>query len=171
MKQMHKEFDEESPGLSLREIYFTIFRHQRLIVCVAGGIAVIAAAVALFFMKQSYESSANLLVRTGRESMAIDPTAGAGDQVRMRTRDEEIRTELEIIKSREVIDAVVTSLGMDFFLKQQEQEDSSLVKKITRWVRKAFAAGDDDRPRRPGRSRNFATVFSMASWTESKSSP
>jgi uncharacterized protein involved in exopolysaccharide biosynthesis len=143
MKQMHKEFEEESPGLSLRELYFAIFRHQLLIICVAGGIAVVAAAAALFFMKQSYESSANLLVRTGRESLAIDPTAGVGDQIRLRPREEEIRTEMEVIKSREVIDAVVTSLGMDFFLKQEEKGEGSLASKIMKWVSRALGTGGD----------------------------
>jgi uncharacterized protein involved in exopolysaccharide biosynthesis len=120
---------DEKPGLSLRDLYFTIFRHQRLILTVAAGIAVIAAIIALFFIKPAYESSANLLVRTGRESMAVDPTAGAGEQFSMRTRSEEMNTEMELIKSREVVDAVVTSLGTDFFRKQSLAEKDMLPKR------------------------------------------
>ena len=42
-------------------------------------IAVIAVIIALFFIKTTYESSTDLLVRTGRESMEVDPTSGAGE--------------------------------------------------------------------------------------------
>ncbi|MBN2108190.1 MAG: hypothetical protein JW832_12270 [Deltaproteobacteria bacterium] len=143
MTQMNKEFEDESPGLSLRELYFTIFRHQRLIVTVAAGAAVIAVIAALFFIKTTYESSADLLVRAGRESMEVDTTSGVEGPSRMRNRGEEIQTEMEIIKSREVIDAVVTSFGMDFF-KQPEAGAGMLIKKFRSWIRQA-ATGEGDR--------------------------
>lgn len=145
MKQMNKEFDEESTGLSLREIYFTIFRHQRLIVTVAGGIAVIAVFVAIFFIKTTYESSTDLLVRTGRESMEIDTTSGTGSPARMRSRDEEIQTEMELIKSREVVDAVVASLGMDSF-KPQQNSPGVVMKKLRSKILQAITAEGERGP-------------------------
>jgi uncharacterized protein involved in exopolysaccharide biosynthesis len=146
MTRMNKEFDDESPGLSLRELYFTIFRHQRLIVSVAAGIAVTAAIIALFFIKTTYESSTDLLVRTGRESLEVDSTSGAGVSPRMRNRDEEIQTEMELIKSREVIDAVVTSLGMDFFLKQQQAGVGMLLKKASSRALQAITGVAERKP-------------------------
>ena len=148
MTQMNKEFDDENPGLSLRDLYFTIFRHQRLIATVAAGIAVIAAIYALVLIKPEYESSANLLVRTGRESMAVDPTAGAGEQFSMRSRVEEMTTEMELIKSREVVDAVVASLGMDFFSNLQQAENDMLLKKVLKKFKEGilrFITGEGER--------------------------
>lgn len=141
MQKQH-EFISEQPYFSLRDLYFTVFRHQRLIACVAGGIAAVALIAVLFFIKEPYESSANLLVRTGRESMAVDPTAGAGAQRSMRSRAEEIRTEMEILKSREVIDAVVESFGLDYFLAQQQDSPRSMLKRLWKKLgRPLLAAG------------------------------
>jgi uncharacterized protein involved in exopolysaccharide biosynthesis len=133
-----EEFEQDSPGLSLRELYFIVFRHRLLILGMAGGIAAAATLAALFFISRTYESSANLLVRTGRESMAVDPASGGFQQIRMRSREEEIRTEMEIIKSREVIDAVVTSLGMDFF----RQRPAGPLAQLSRlWSSRSCATG------------------------------
>ncbi len=146
MQHQH-EYTAERPDFSLRDLYFTVFRHQRLIACVAGGIAAITLIAVLFFIKEPYESSANLLVRTGRESMAVDPTAGAGQQRQRRSRTEEIRTEMEILKSREVVDAVVGSFGVDYFLTQQKDGPRSMLKKLWKqYARPLLAAGQSPPP-------------------------
>ena len=146
MTQMNKEFDDESPGLSLRELYFTIFRHQRLIVTVAAGAAVIAVIVALFFIKTTYESSTDLLVRTGRESMEVDTTSGADGPPRIRSRTEEIQTEMELIKSREVVDAVVTSLGTDFFSSSNRAAIGMLIKKLRSRIWQVITGEGEPKP-------------------------
>ncbi|MBN2106718.1 MAG: hypothetical protein JW832_04770 [Deltaproteobacteria bacterium] len=139
--QNHEDVDK-GPVFSLRDIYFTIFRHQRLIACVAGGIAAVALISVLLFVEEPYESTANILVRTGRESMAVDPTAGANGQ-RMRSRDEEIRTEMEILKSREVVGTVVESFGMEYFAALQRGGLKVMLKKLwARFGRPVFAGGE-----------------------------
>lgn len=133
---------DKGPVFSLRDIYFTIFRHLRLIACIAGGIGAVALVAALFFVKEPYESTANILVRTGRESMAVDPTAGASEH-RMRSRDEEIRTEMEILKSREVVGAAVDSFGMEYFAALRKGGLKPMLKTLwARFGRPVLAAGE-----------------------------
>jgi uncharacterized protein involved in exopolysaccharide biosynthesis len=146
MAQINKEFDEESAGLSLRDLYFTIFRHQRLIITVAAGCAILAVVIALFFVKTTYESSTDLLVRAGRESMEVDTTSGTDGPPRMRNRTEEIQTEMELIKSREVVDAVITSFGMDFFFKPRQDDHGRFYEKLPSKIWQAITGEGEHKP-------------------------
>ncbi|MEI6125824.1 MAG: Wzz/FepE/Etk N-terminal domain-containing protein [Pseudomonadota bacterium] len=105
---------------SLRDIYFVVFRHFRKIAVISLTVLSIALLFSLFFVKKTYQSDANMLVKTGRESFGVDRAALAGDAVRAQSKSEEIKTEIEIIRSREVIEAVVNSFGLDYFLKENE---------------------------------------------------
>ncbi len=63
------------------------------------------------------------MVRIGRESVAVDRTAAPGEQVRTgRSREEEIRTEIAIIKGPEVAQKVVDTFGVDELLQLLEIE-------------------------------------------------
>jgi|GEM_PF-4203130 len=142
----NNEFINERSDFSLRELFFTIFRHQRLVVTVAASAAVIALIVALFFIPTTYESSTELLVRAGRESLEVDSTSGAGAAPRLRSRPEEIQTEMELIKSREVVDAVVASLGMDFFFKQRQGDSGSLLENLRKKTWQAITGEGEHTP-------------------------
>jgi len=115
---------------SLRDTYFVIFRHIRKILYISATTLLVAVVITLFFLPTKYQSATTLLVKTGRESVTVDPAAVTGDQMRLRSRDEEIRTETELIKSREIIERVVNELGMDLFLIQKELNKEPAVQKL-----------------------------------------
>ena len=93
-----------------------LLRHGRL----AGGVAaavVVLTLVGLVFMPRDYYSEARLFVRFGRENMILDPTATNGQMISIyESRESEINSLLEVLKSRAMLDLLVESLGTDFVL-------------------------------------------------------
>ncbi len=98
-------------ALSPRDVAFVLFRHKRKVVAaflLVGALATIAALA----MPNRYQSAAKLQVKLGRESVTVDPTATIGQTFTpMQNRDLELNSELEILASREVAEAVATTVG------------------------------------------------------------
>lgn len=67
-----------------------------------------------FLTPETYRSTAKLLVRLGRESVTLDPTATTGPIISVsQSRASEIQVELEILQSQELIERLADSLGPD----------------------------------------------------------
>ncbi len=107
--------EEEQSSFSLRDIYFVVFRHKKCIVLLtACGIFAALGAFLFLMVQKSYTSEAKLLVRVGRESVAVDRLAAPGEPLRNPApRSEEINTEIEILKNIEIAKNVVNKIGID----------------------------------------------------------
>ncbi len=85
--------------------------------------AVFCTILALFvlgviFYPRSYTSEARLFVRLGKESVGLDPTATMNETISVNeSRESEINSELEILRSRALLEDVVAQLGADEVLK------------------------------------------------------
>lgn len=98
-----------------RFVHQAIARH-----CKRGfKVFIVAAVLALAgatFMPRSYYSEARLFVRFGRENQ-VDPTASGGQMVALyESRESEINSLIEILKSRAIFDRVVDELTPEFVL-------------------------------------------------------
>jgi len=116
---------EERPReRSLRDLYYVFFRHKwKMILFFLATMAMMAVHV--FYAANIYRSEAKLLVRVGRESVALDPTATTGPIIAIgRSLENEINTELGILKSQELAEKVVDAMGPEVFLKPPEEEFS-----------------------------------------------
>jgi len=72
----------------------------------------IVALIGTLVMPRTYVSEARLFVRFGRENQ-VDPTASGGQMVSLyESRESEINSLIEILKSRAVLDRVVEELGL-----------------------------------------------------------
>lgn len=81
---------------------------------VAFVVAAALAVVGTLLMPRSYYSEARLFVRFGRENQ-VDPTASSGQMVALyESRESEINSLIEILKSRAILDRVVDELGPAF---------------------------------------------------------
>jgi uncharacterized protein involved in exopolysaccharide biosynthesis len=105
-----------SPGpfreaLTLRDFFYVLFRHKWK--TVAFFLIVLTATTAgAFLATEIYRSDAKLMVRIGRESVTLDPTASTGQVIPIGpSRDSEINSEIEILKSRELAYKVVDAVG------------------------------------------------------------
>ena len=116
---------------SLRDIYYILFRHKWKMILFFLTVTV-TVLVRTYRIPEVYRSEAKLLVRLGRENVTLDPTVTTGQIINInQSYEKEVNLELEILKSRELVENVVDSIGPDAFLKHP--------------ARKLFAIGADDK--------------------------
>lgn len=123
-----------------RDFYRQISRHYKKSIC--AFLLVMGAAILLSFLADSvYQSQSILYVRLGRENVRLDPTATFGQAAVMtipNSRESEINTAVEILKSRALAEKVVEALGPDLILQEQNSAaepsgESSLVSGAKSW--------------------------------------
>jgi uncharacterized protein involved in exopolysaccharide biosynthesis/Mrp family chromosome partitioning ATPase len=109
---------------TLRDIARVAFRHWRKIaVTVLGVLALTAVAISLY--PRSYSSESKLLVRIGRETVGLDPTATTGETIMLqKTQDDEVNSALNILASRSVLEQVVDRIGAARILNDQPKTKS-----------------------------------------------
>ena len=106
----------ERSHFSIRQALMVLFFRRRLILMVAGAVVVLTA-VTIALLPPRFHSEAKLLVRLGRESVVLDPSARIGEAaVPMEGRDKEINSEIELLKSRMLTEQIVASLGANRIL-------------------------------------------------------
>lgn len=96
-------------------VRFAVSRYwQRAAGVFAAGVVV--AFLGTLLMPRSYYSEARLFVRFGRENQ-VDPTAAGGQLVALyESRESEINSLIEILRSRSIMDRVVAELSPEFVL-------------------------------------------------------
>ena len=98
---------------TFRETVAALRRHQWKMIAFFLVIVSLATAISLLTPK-AYRSEGKLLVRLGRENLAADPTATVGSSpvLAVQTnRENEINSAIEIMRSRVLIDRVISSIG------------------------------------------------------------
>ncbi len=101
---------------SLRDVSFVLFRHKRKIL-VFFATVMFMVTLGTFLASEMYESTSKLMIRLGRESVTLDPMATTGQTIGVhQNRQQEINSELEILRSRELVETVVDYIGVSAFL-------------------------------------------------------
>ncbi len=96
-------------------VYRALVRHRRVAVSVTLLLSLLTVA-GVWLLPKSYLSEAKLFVRFGRENQ-LDPTASNGQAISINeTRESEINSLQEILRSRAMLDRVVTLLGPSYIL-------------------------------------------------------
>lgn len=105
------------PSYSLGDFLQAVFRNKKKVVCVPLLILGFAMLVILFAPRE-YQSEAKLFMQVGRESVKLPTTATVGDKISMmsNSRENEIVTAMESLKSRGTLEKVVDQLGADIVL-------------------------------------------------------
>lgn len=110
------------PPTSFRDIGRALWRHKKKgVACFL--IVVIAANAYNAFATRLYRSEGKLFVRLGRENAALDPvaTGGQGAVVAVpQVREQEINSVVEILRSRNLLERVVDTLGPEVVLGIEE---------------------------------------------------
>lgn len=127
-------------NFGLGDFVTALFRNKKKVAFVPLLILSLAALFILFAPRE-YQSEAKLFMQIGRESVNLDPTATTGDTISLQstTRDHEIVTVMESIKSRGTIEKVVDQLGADVVLGKDgvgEKKPNFLVKTLRTGVGK-----------------------------------
>ena len=98
-------------------------RHKGIVAGVFFSVIAVAA-VLTFLLPRTYRSEGKLLVRLGRENMALDPTTSIGAAAPLtiqQSRENELNSLIEIIKSRALAEKVVDALGPGKILGTSEE--------------------------------------------------
>ena len=94
-----------------RDVARILFRHWRKSVALSCAV-ILLALVAIALCPRSYESDARLLIRVGRESVGLDPTATTGETIMlMKSQLDEVNSALNLITSRDVLSQAVAQVG------------------------------------------------------------
>lgn len=98
--------------ISLRDILYVVFRHKWKVV--AFFVVVVVGVTGLTYaLPEKYRSEAKLLIRVGRESLSVDPSVSGPTRPVQQDRESEVNSELEILRSRVLVEQVVDALKMD----------------------------------------------------------
>jgi len=97
-------------------------------------------ATGTFLAAEIYRSEAKLLVRIGRESIRLDPTATTGQIISniSQSRKDEINSELEILRSRELLHKLVEIIGLGTLLNRPDEElpGKGMIRQVVRETRR-----------------------------------
>src|SRR5437868_5241979 len=110
--------DPAPPRMPVRHLARVVFRHRRNAGLFALAVLV-AATLFTLISPRAYRSQAKLLVRLGRENATLDPTATFGQSPVVavpQSRENEINTAAEILKSRVLLEKVVDAVGPEAIL-------------------------------------------------------
>lgn len=124
------------PAPNIDGLLVVIVRHWRWILAttLAFGIGVL---LALPFLTTSYQISASLLVKLGREQVA-PPVAGATVPLSPLKRSEDVTSEIEILNNQALIERLVNELGVAYFTRRPEPQ--TLFQQAKAIAREAFDA-------------------------------
>lgn len=104
------------PGLNLGDLARFVRTYKRR-ACATFFLGAAATVACLVFWPRKYESEAGLLVRVGRESVTLDPTATTGQTMNLiDSRENELNSVLSMLQSRTVVEGVVDAVGVERIL-------------------------------------------------------
>lgn len=135
--------NNDCQGNFLEDLWFAISSRRWLISMVAL-VTVFSVYVTLQLLTERYEAKASLLVKLGRENAGLSPTVDKGGLISSGVRKEDINSEIQLISSRALAEAVVDRLGPDAFKfdpappKTTWETVKYQVKRSIRWVKSEF---------------------------------
>ena len=126
--------------LTMRDLVHVLFRHKWKMFFFFFSIVTLVTVYTAVSPK-IYQSEAKLLLKIGRESVTLDPTASTGPIMAVtQTRLSEINSEIEILRGRDLIEKVIETIGTEKFLATSKSAGGSdapawikSVKSILRW--------------------------------------
>ena len=109
---------------SFRDFLHVIFKRKNQIL-LFFAVAVCTVVIGTFVMKPTYEAKAQILVKMGRENLYIPPNS-TNSQIINFNRDNQINSEIELLKSQSLAETVIKSLGPETIYKDLGLEESVL---------------------------------------------
>jgi uncharacterized protein involved in exopolysaccharide biosynthesis len=118
----------QTSNTSLRNVLHFVFKRKALVLWIFF-ITFAIVAIGTFVIKPTYEASAKILVKIGRENIYLPTMPTSGNQqtaVISNNREEQINSEIEIITSQGLLDLVVETLGPAVIYDNLEQKRKGL---------------------------------------------
>lgn len=111
MNDRHPMREQGERAHSLRDFLTVIFRHKHkiMIVFLATMVTVIAGT---FVIRPTYEANSSLMVKFGREYVYRSEVDDTRPSISF-NREQSINSEIEILKSRDLVERVIKSVGVE----------------------------------------------------------
>jgi uncharacterized protein involved in exopolysaccharide biosynthesis len=124
---------QTTQGLTLRDVVMPVFRHRRMTTLIFVGIF-FGAVLAVLLLPRKYEAEMKLLMNKDRVDAVVTPNPNApiGAQSSPAIGDEDINSEVELLKSRDLLEQVVIACGLDT---QPETKLEQLVGRVGNFLR------------------------------------
>lgn len=103
--------DTEARLATLRDIVTPIFRHGRSGILVAVALCVATAGV-VFAIPQHYDAEMTVLVKRERADTIVSGEAGTSIQPRPEVTEDELNSEVELLKNRDLLGQVAIASGL-----------------------------------------------------------
>lgn len=132
--------------LDLRD-YIGVVRRRKLVIVVTVVVVVAAALAFSFLQTPSYRASAEVLLADRASDEVLNPDAGGGNA---NDEQQRVQTEIEVMKSRSVRDAVVDELGYEPDVSISANGETSVV---------SISATDTDRDRAVTEANIYAATY------------
>ena len=148
---------------TLRDVLFILFRQDTKILLFFTTI-IVAVVLATIFSPSVYQSESKILIKLGRESLAdpsltnvVNPILSVGQ-----SRDSDIASGIELMKSRELAERVVDQFGPDAFLSPSQAKSAAgngtFFTNTLDWLDALLTPGDADPDRNVGDARREEAV-------------
>jgi uncharacterized protein involved in exopolysaccharide biosynthesis len=112
---------------NMMELMQVLFRHK-VAALVFFAAVLLGGIVYLALIPDAYTSEAKLMVRRGRESVMLDPTAATGEVFPLyKEWENEVNSELEILGSRELAEELVDDIGADRMLAPPKPDNTGML--------------------------------------------
>jgi len=99
------------PSATLRDLLAVVFRHRRLAVNFFLGI-LLGTVLSLWILPKQYEAEMKILVKRERTDPVITSEASAFAQFSTNVTEEDLNSEVELLKSRDLLEKVVVACGL-----------------------------------------------------------
>jgi uncharacterized protein involved in exopolysaccharide biosynthesis len=110
-RNLNEHAAEGAPSFTLRDFLAIGFRHRRLLLNTFLGIFLAAVLIA-FLLPKEYESQMKILVRHERAESVVSPERETPQQLRTEVSEEELQSEAELLRSRELLTKAVIACGL-----------------------------------------------------------
>ena len=105
------EVELSSPGPMWPRYIEALFKRKVMILGALLG-SLLLAWLALIVWPKQYQSEAKLMIRVGRESVALDPSATTSQTLMLqKTQEEEVNSALDLLRSRRIAELTVDKFG------------------------------------------------------------
>lgn len=117
-------------SFSLRDFYYILFRHKVFITILLFS-TLLTVVAGVYVLPETYVAEAGLLVKVGRENVSIPTMLSSQQQVIASAglRQQDINSEIEILKSRFIAKKIVDQLGIDNLF-PKAPEPTTFVKRV-----------------------------------------
>lgn len=113
LSPMHDDMQRMPRGVDDVIDWMGFVKRQWLLMFFVGFVVMAACVALLYVWPRQYASSAKFLVKNARQDLMIGPNDTAAAVYRDNVSEEVLNTELELIRSRDILTGVVNDLGLD----------------------------------------------------------